>query len=77
MKRTENTIRNIITGVGGQIFVILAQFLCRTVFIKVLGTEYLGLNGLFSNILNILSLSEMGFGTAILYSLYKPIEQKD
>ena len=77
MKRTENTIRNIVTGVGGQVFAILAQFLCRTVFIKVLSAEYLGLNGLFSNILNILSLSEMGFGTAILYSLYKPIEQKD
>ena len=36
MKRTENTIRNIVTGVGGQVFAILAQFLCRTVFIKVL-----------------------------------------
>lgn len=77
MKRTDNTIKNIISGVGGQIILIFAQFLCRTVFIKMLGAEYLGLNGLFSNILNILSLSEMGFGTAILYSLYKPIEEKD
>lgn len=77
MSRTDNTIKNIVTGIGGQFLVILTQFLCRTVFIKELSAEYLGLNGLFSNILSILSLSEMGFGTAILYSLYQPIEQND
>lgn len=77
MQRTEKTIKNIITGFGGQLILIIAQFICRSVFIKTLSIDYLGLNGLFSNILNILSLTEMGFGTAILFSLYKPLEEKD
>jgi O-antigen/teichoic acid export membrane protein len=47
------------------------------VFIKTLGAEYLGLNGLFLNVLNALSLAEMGIGTAIAYALYKPIAEND
>jgi hypothetical protein len=59
-------------------FVTLAlAFASRTVFIKSLGTEYLGLNGLFANVLNALSLAEMGIGTAICYALYKPIAEND
>jgi O-antigen/teichoic acid export membrane protein len=59
-------------------FVTLAlAFASRTVFIKTLGAEYLGLNGLFYNILNALSLAELGIGTAISYALYKPIAEND
>src|SRR5690606_25854412 len=47
------------------------------VFVKVLGAEYLGLNGLFTNILSILSLLELGFGSALVYSMYKPLAVKD
>lgn len=47
------------------------------IFIKILGSEYLGLNGLFTNILTVLSLAELGVGEAITYSLYKPLAQKD
>ena len=52
-------------------------FICRTVFIKVLGSEYLGLNSLFSSILQVLSISELGIGTAIVFSMYKPISEDD
>jgi O-antigen/teichoic acid export membrane protein len=52
-------------------------FVSRTIFIKTLGAEYLGLNGLFSNVLSALSLAEMGMGTAISYALYKPIAEND
>ena len=59
-------------------FITLAlAFASRTVFIKTLGAEYLGLNGLFLNVLGAFSLAEMGIGTAIAYALYKPIAQND
>ena len=53
------------------------SFIVRTVFIYTLGKNYLGFNGLFSNIFSILSLTELGMGTAIIYSMYKPVAQED
>lgn len=75
--RTNNSIRNIITALIGQILGIILSFIGRMVFINVLGTEYLGVNGLFTNVLSILSLAEMGVGSAIIYSLYKPLAIND
>lgn len=60
-----------------QVSSVLFQFLSRTVFIYVLGKEYLGLNGLFTNILTLLSLSELGIGVAITYYLYEPLASND
>jgi O-antigen/teichoic acid export membrane protein len=60
-----------------QLITLALSFASRTVFIKTLGAEYLGLNGLFLNVLNALSLAEMGIGTAIAYALYKPIAEND
>jgi O-antigen/teichoic acid export membrane protein len=60
-----------------QFITLILAFVSRTIFIETLGAEYLGLNGLFLNILNTLSLAEMGIGTAIAYALYKPIAQND
>jgi O-antigen/teichoic acid export membrane protein len=60
-----------------QFVTLVLAFASRTVFIKILGAEYLGLNGLFYNILNALSLAELGIGTAISYALYKPISEND
>ena len=53
------------------------SFIVRTVFIYTLGKNYLGFNGLFSNIFSILSLTDIGLGTAIIYSMYKPVAQED
>ena len=75
--RTSNTIRNVIGGVVGQVFTSVLQFACRTVFISLLGATYLGVNGLFSNILSMLSLAELGIGPAIVFSMYKPIAEND
>lgn len=75
--RSSNVLRNIVGGVGGQIFTSLLQFACRTVFISLLGATYLGVNGLFSNILSMLSLAELGIGPAIVFSMYKPIADND
>lgn len=75
--RTSNSIRNFTTGVFSQIVMILLRFVCRTVFIATLGKEYLGINGLFSDILTMLSLSELGLDTAINFKLYKPLSEND
>lgn len=77
MSRTNNMIRNVSWSFIGQGLGILASFIVRIFFIRILGSTYLGLDGLFSNILTILSLSELGVGTAITYSLYKPLAEKN
>ena len=64
-------------GIGGQMLSILMGFFTRWMFILLLGKEYLGVSGLFTNILSLLSLANLGFDTAIVYSLYKPLAQND
>lgn len=75
--RTINSVKNIITGFAGQLIQTLLGFVNRTIFIKFLATEYLGISGLFSNILSMLSLAELGVGTAIIYALYKPLAENN
>lgn len=75
--RTRYSMLNMIVGGITKVLNLLIGFFCRTVFIRLLGQEYLGLNGLFSNILSLLSLSELGFGTSIIYMMYKADAEKD
>ncbi|WKY48308.1 hypothetical protein Q5O24_02975 [Eubacteriaceae bacterium ES3] len=71
--RVKNSIRNIYAGLIFQIISLLMNFLARTVFIKVLGVDYLGVNGLLTNIFTILTFTELVFGVALSYSMYRPI----
>jgi len=75
--RTRNTILNVATSIGGQLLVTVLKFVTRTVFIHTLGKSYLGINGLFSEILTMLSLTELGIDTAINFQLYKPLAEGD
>ncbi|GBU24701.1 flippase [Fibrobacteria bacterium R8-3-H12] len=75
--RTKKSIKNVSVMLLTQFITLLLAFASRTVFIKTLGAEYLGLNGLFLNVLNAISLAEMGIGTAISYALYKPIAENN
>lgn len=75
--RTKNTIYNFVSSIGGQVLTIVLQFAVRTVFIHTLGKSYLGIGGLFSNILTMLSLAELGVGNAIIFKLYKPLAEND
>lgn len=75
--RTKNTIRNVRTGAIVQIINKIMAFVVRTVFIRVLDTEYLGVNGLFTNVLTVLSFAELGIGTAIIFNMYKPVANDD
>ena len=75
--RTFKSIRNVIFGIGSKVIMLLLTFVSRAVFIKVLGEELLGINSLYTNILYVLSLAELGFGSAMSYSFYKPLADKD
>ena len=79
MARSHSESVAINTGAGFTLVLInqLVGFLVRTVFIKLLGAQYNGVSTLFADILNMLSLAEMGIGAAITFALYKPIREGD
>ncbi len=74
--RTLNSLKNAISNISNSIVLNLLRFISRIVFVKVLSDVYLGVNGLLSNVLGLLALAELGVGTAISYSLYKPLSLK-
>lgn len=76
-ERTRNASRNIVWGLLNNFIKIFLPFAVRTVIIHLLGKNYLGLNGLFSSIINVLNLADLGFGTAVVYCMYKPIAEED
>ena len=73
----KNTKRNVLASVLNKCVGLLFPFLNRTLFLWLLGPEYLGLNGLFLSVLGVLSLAELGFGTAVVCSMYKPVADDD
>lgn len=75
--RTKNAVINSSVALGTQLIGIILNFICRTIFTLALGAEYLGVSGLFTNILTILNFAELGVGTAIVYRLYKPLAEKN
>ena len=75
--RSENTARNIGVGAVRQVVTLLLAFAVRTVFVRRLGADYTGVNGLYSNILAMLSLAELGVGNVLVYSLYVPLHRGD
>ena len=70
--RMEKAKKNVITSVMQNALSILLIFISRVIFVRILDASYLGINGLFTGILNILSLADLGMATAMMYSLYKP-----
>lgn len=77
LDRTDKSIRNIKYALVGQVLNILVNFFSRTIFLRILGTVFLGANGVFTNILSILSLAELGIGPALIFALYEPLVKKD
>lgn len=75
--RTKNTFRNIGAGLINQVVSIILPFINRTIILWSLGVEFTGLSGLFSSILSVLGIAELGFNTAIVYSLYRPMSEHD
>lgn len=75
--RVAKSMKNTIFGVVGLLCNLIVSFVTRSIFISILGVEYNGVNGLFSNILSVLNMAELGFGSAIAFSLYKPLKEQD
>lgn len=75
--KTKNSSRNLIFGICLKVYQLLVPFLIRTIIIRVLGIEYAGLNSLFTSILQVLNIAELGVGTALVFSMYKPIAEHD
>lgn len=75
--RAKNSVRNSVFGLAFKLLNIVGAFIARTLLIYFLGVEYVGLDGLFTSVLTLLSLAEVGFNTAIVYKLYKPIAEND
>lgn len=77
IERANNAARNIFFGVILRAYQIIVPFLMRTAMIYLMGVQYLGLNSLFTSILQVLNLAELGVGSAMVYSMYKPIAEDD
>lgn len=75
--RTEYSARNTSIALVSRILIIIAGYITRIVFIHTLSEDYVGVNGLFTDIINVLSLSEMGLSTAVTFALYKPIAEQN
>ena len=75
--RLKKSANNFLAGILNRIVSIILSFAIRTVFILFLSKDYLSVNGLYSGILTMLSFAELGFGTAITYSMYKPLAEKN
>lgn len=77
LTRSKASVVNSTVATVAQVAQLIVQFIARSVFIYTLGSQYLGLNGLFTNILGYLNFAELGIGSAITFSLYKPLQEND
>lgn len=77
MTRLKRSAQNAAVGILGQVFSIACNFATRMVFVRTLSQDYLGIEGLFSSLLVMLSLAELGIGSAIIYSLYEPLAKNN
>lgn len=75
--RTKKSIRNATLSIIMNVIMILIGLVSQKIFLHILGTEYLGISGLFSNIISMLAIVELGIGPAIIYNLYRPIKEND
>lgn len=75
--KTKNSIINAVGSMASNLITIIIGLVAQAIFIRILGAEYLGINGLFTNVISMLGIVELGIGSAIIYNLYKPIVNKD
>lgn len=75
--RKQNSLYNIIGSLGSYLVATLFTFMTQAYIVRILGIEYNGINGLFTNILTMLSVAELGIGTTIIFKLYKPLANND
>lgn len=74
---TGKLVKNAALGITFKVLTIVFTFVNRTLFIRVLGDQYLGINGLYSNVLSVLSLADLGVNSVLMFFLYEPLAHKD
>lgn len=77
LDRRKNAFRGMVAGSLNKVIVMVLPFIMRTIILYYLGTQYLGLSSLFTSVLGLLSLAELGIGSAMIFSMYKPIAEDD
>ena len=77
VSRTNHVAKNILWAIINQAMMIALSLISRKIFLNVLGAELLGANSLFSDVISLFSFADLGFGTAVVFSLYKPIAEND
>ena len=75
--RSAKSIRNVATGGANKLLMMILAFTTRTLFIRLLGAEYTGISSLYTNILSVLSLAEMGMGNVLMFYLYNALKEKN
>ncbi len=75
--RSAKSVRNVATGIANKVLLMVLAFATRTLFIRLLGAEYTGVSSLYTNILSVLSLAEMGMGNVLMFNLYGALKDKD
>ena len=75
--RMQNAARNSFWGIVSKVVSLILGFVSRTIFIQYLGAVYLGVNGVYTEVLKVLSFVELGFGTALIFTMYKPVAEND
>lgn len=73
----KNVLSNVKYGMLSQVTKIVLQFVTRKIFLYVLGVELLGVHSLFISIISMLTMTELGMGAAVAYSLYKPLAENN
>ena len=77
MGRTQKATKNIVTGLVNKAALMLLAFVTKTAFIRLLGAEYNGVSSLYTNILSVLALAELGVGNVLMFYLYAALERKN
>ena len=77
MDRSSKAFRNVMTGLINKVVLMLLAFATRTSFIRLLGAQYTGINSLYTNILSVLSLAELGLGNVLMFYLYSALKEQN
>ena len=77
MGRSQKALKNVLTGIVNKLALMLLAFATRTLFIRLLGAEYTGISSLYTNILSVLSLAELGLGNVLMFYLYSALNEGD
>ena len=77
MGRKQKATKNVMTGLLNKAILMILAFVTKTVFIRLLGAEYNGVSSLYSNILSVLALAELGLGNVLMFYLYSALKNKD